>query len=85
MAAPLEHKHARGDQDPGEWADFWQQFQYRWECDNEEMDDIWVQWESWTEPGCGFIPSILTHLDHLTAAGSEDSEISLRVHLVALD
>ena len=49
------------------------------------MDDIWVQWESWTEPGCGFIPSILTRLDHLTEAGSEDPEISPRIHLVSLD
>ena len=38
-----------------------------------------------TEPACGFIPSILTHLDHLTAAGSEDPELSLRVHLESLD
>ena len=85
MAAPLEHKHARGDRDPGEWAHFWQQFQYRWECDNEEMDDIWLEWDSWTESACGFIPSVLTCLDHLTAAGSEDPDLSLRVHLVALD
>ena len=64
MAAPLEHKHARGNRDPGEWAHFWQQFQYRWECDNEEMDDIWLEWDSWTESVCGFIPSVLTRLDH---------------------
>ena len=83
MAAPLEHKHA--PRDPGQWDRFWQQFQYRWECDNDEMDDIWVEGQSWTEPACGFIPSVLTRLDHLTAAGSEDPEISLRVHLVDLD
>ena len=46
MAAPLEHKHARGDRARGEWAHFWQQFQYRWECDNDEMDDIWLEWQS---------------------------------------
>ena len=28
MAAPLEHKHTH--RDPGEWAHFWEQFQYRW-------------------------------------------------------
>ena len=83
MAAPLEHKHTH--RDPGEWSHFWQQFQYRWECDNEEMDDIWVEGQSWAEPACGFIPSVLTRLDHLTEAGSEDPEISLRVHLVDLD
>ena len=49
------------------------------------MDDIWLEGQSWTKPGCGFIPSVLTHLDHLTEAGSEDPEISLRVHLVDLD
>ena len=47
--------------------------------------DIWVEGQSWTEPACGFIPSVLTRLDHLTEAGSEDPEISLRVHLVDLD
>ena len=83
MAAPLEHKHA--DRDAGEWAHFWQQFQYRWECDNEEMDDIWLEGQSWTEPACGFIPSVLTRLDHLTEVGSENPELSLRVHLVDLD
>ena len=83
MAAPLEHKHA--PRDPGEWAHFWQQFQYRWECDNDDMDDIWLEGQSWTEPACGFIPSVLTRLDHLTEAGSEDPELSLRVHLVDLD
>ena len=50
MAAPLEHKHPGGDRDPGEWVHFWHHSQYRWECDNEEMDDIWLEWESWTEP-----------------------------------
>ena len=83
MAAPLEHKHI--PRDPGEWDHFWQQFQYRWECDNDDMDDIWVEGQSWTEPACGFIPSVLTRLDHLTEAGSEDPEISLRVHLVDLN
>ena len=53
MAAPLEHKHAHWD--PGEWAHFWEQFQYRWECDNDDMDDIWLEGQSWTEPACGFI------------------------------
>ena len=55
------------------------------ECDNDDMDDIWVEGQSWTEPACGFIPSVLTRLDHLTEAGSEDPELSLRVHLVDLD
>ena len=38
VAAPLEHKHTH--RDPGEWAHFWSQFQYRWVCDNDAMDDI---------------------------------------------
>ena len=83
MAAPLEHKHA--DRDPGEWAHFWKQFQHRWESGSEEMDDMWLMLESWTEPTCGFIPSVLMCYDHLTEAGSEDPELSLRVHIVALD
>ena len=49
------------------------------------MDDIWVEGQSRTEPACGFIPSVLTRLDHLTEAGSENLEISLRVQFVDLD
>ena len=46
MSAPLEHKHTRWD--PGEWTHFWEQFQYRWECDNDDMDDVWLEGQSWT-------------------------------------
>ena len=84
MTAPLEHRHSH--RDPGEWDRFWRQFQYRWECDSDDMDDTWVEGQSWTEePGCGFIPSVLTRLDHPMEAGSEDPELSPRVHLVSLD
>ena len=37
------------------------------------------------EPSCGFIPSILTRLDHITEAGSENPDFSLKIHLVAQD